>query len=157
LKVQNLIDRLSLQVRDLQENFNSLVNSKSINTLGKQFCRTLSGTLLTTNVNLFKKEKNGDKWKEIYISNRNCIPFTKNLAENDFLDINYLNSGKIRIAVSVPLVDNSYFGILIGAKMDTKAYSEFDKIALQMFVLLLDHSYQSFLNQKREKGTKFST
>jgi len=77
------------------------------------------------------------------------------LSENEFLDFNYLNSGKIKIAVSVPLVDNSYFGILIGAKLDKKPYSDSDKIALQMFVLLLVHSYQSFLNQKREKELNF--
>lgn len=155
MKVQTIIDKLTLQLRDLQENFNSLVNSKSINILGKQFCRILSGTLLTTNVNLLKKEKKGGKWKEIYFSNSDCISYIKYLSENDFLDMKFLVKGKINIAVTVPLVDESYFGILIGKKLDKKPYSEFDKIALQMFILLLDHTYQSFINQKREKELNF--
>ncbi len=155
MSIQNIIDRLSLQVRDLQENFNSLVNSKSLNVLGKQFCRILSGTLLTTNVNLLKKDKKGAKWKEIYLSNSDCIQSTKHLSENDFLDIKFINNAKIKIAVTVPLVDDSYFGILIGKRLDKQPYSEFDKIALQMFILLLDHTYQSFINQKREKELNF--
>ena len=155
MNVQNIIGRLSLQVRDLQENFNSLVNSKSINVLGKQFCRILSGTLLTTNVNLLKKDKKGGKWEEIYFSNSDCVTYTKHLSENDFLDIKFLNEGKIRIAATVPLIDESYFGILIGKRLDKQPYSEFDKIALQMFILLLDHTYQSFLNKSREKELNF--
>jgi len=123
--------------------------------LGKQFCRILSGTLLTTNVNLLKKDKKGGKWKEIYFSNPDCVSCTKHLSENNFLDMKFLNEGKIKIAVTVPLVDESFFGILIGKKLDKQPYSEFDKIALQMFILLLDHTYQSFLNQKREKELNF--
>ena len=155
MNVQTIIDKLSLQVRDLQENFNSLANSKSMNILGKQFCRMLSGTLLTTNVNLLKKEKKGGKWKEIYFSKSDCVSSTKHLSENDFLDMKFLDKGKILVAVTVPLVDGTYFGILIGKKLDKQTYSEFDKIALQMFILLLDHAYQSFINQKREKELNF--
>ena len=122
MNVQTIIDKLSLQVRDLQENFNSLANSKSINILGKQFCRMLSGTLLTTNVNLLKKEKKGGKWKEIYFSKSDCVSSTKHLSENDFLDMKFLDKGKILVAVTVPLVDGTYFGILIGKKLDKQTY-----------------------------------
>lgn len=155
MDVQNIIDRLGLQVRDLQENFNSLVNSKSLGIFGKQFCRILSGTLLTTNVNLLLKNKKGGEWEEIYISNPDCTNCKKHLSENDFLDMKFFNEGKIRIAVTVPLVNESFFGILIGKRLDNEPYSEFDKIVIQMFILLLDHTYQSFINQKREKDLNF--
>ena len=155
MDVQNIIDRLGLQVHDLQENFNSLVNSKSLDIFGKQFCRILSGTLLTTNVNLLLKNKKGGEWEEIYLSDPDCANCKKHLSENDFLDMKFFNEGKIRIAVTVPLVNESFFGILIGKRLDNEPYSEFDKIVLQMFILLLDHTYQSFINQKREKELNF--
>ena len=51
------------------------------------------------------------------------------------------------------LVDNSVFGITVGAKLDKSDFTEFDKITLQIFLQLLDNAYQSFLNRQNEKKT----
>lgn len=144
-----------MQVSDLQENFKLLSNARSLKGLGKQYCHILRGTLLTTNVNLFFKQKEEEIWQEVFLSNNNCLPFLPLLSENETIQINLIKNEPISAAVTLPLIDGNYFGILIGRKLDKTDFTEMDKIVIQMFILLLDHSYQSFINYRKEKELNF--
>jgi sigma-B regulation protein RsbU (phosphoserine phosphatase) len=54
------------------------------------------------------------------------------------------------------MIDKSYFGILLGHKLDKSPFDDFDKIILQFFLLQLDSAYQFFISKGREKDLIFS-
>lgn len=153
--MQEIIQRLELQVKDLQEGLGDLSRATSLHHLGERFCRMLQGTLLTTNVNLFHWPRHSEEWQPVYLSDKSCLACLKNLSVTDKLYIADLENGGIRMALSMPLTDGGVFGLLIGNKLDRSDFSEFDRLTVQMFLLLLDHSYQSFTNYRKVKELNF--
>ena len=67
----------------------------------------------------------------------------------------FMENEEFKISATLPLIDKSSFGLLIGKKFDNTDFSSLDIIMLQIYLQLLDNAYQSFLNQKKEKGLSF--
>ncbi|MCH6575909.1 MAG: hypothetical protein IH795_12055, partial [Bacteroidetes bacterium] len=150
----NIVEKLALQVDSFQEGFEILSESKSINEMAKQFATLLRGNFLVTDVNLFYKKVSDSTWKMMYgkkEKNTECL-ITNN---SNRMQIEYDLNEDVKACANLPLIDNSVFGITVGAKLDKSDFTEFDKITLQIFLQLLDNAYQSFLNRQKEKELIF--
>ena len=150
----NIVDKLALQVDSFQEGFEILSESKSINEMAKHFATLLRGNFLVTDVNLFYKKDSDATWKMMYgkkEKNTECL-ITNN---GNRMQIEYDLNEDVKVCANLPLIDNSVFGITVGAKLDKSDFTEFDKITLQIFLQLLDNAYQSFLNRQKEKELIF--
>jgi sigma-B regulation protein RsbU (phosphoserine phosphatase) len=151
----NVMDKLSVQVKSFQEGFNLLSKVTSIKELGDKFCHILRGNFFISDVNLFFRNPDAQEWENIKIYNERCYECLPHLKTSVNMTIEYLSDQKFSIIASLPLTDGSFWGLIIGNKIDKSAISELDKITLQMFLQLLDNAYQSFINQNKEKQLNF--
>lgn len=155
LEYNNIIDRLSIQVKSIQEGFGILSSSNTLQELGTKFCHILRGNFFVSDVNLFFKTQETSDWESIVINNescRGCIPYLKTSSD---ITLKYFSDKEFGIIATLPLSEGSYWGLIIGNKIDKTEITELDKITLQMFLQLLDNAYQSFVNQKNEKQLNF--
>ncbi|MBU1098198.1 MAG: PP2C family protein-serine/threonine phosphatase [Bacteroidetes bacterium] len=151
-----LVDKLNLQVKSFQEGFEVLSNSKNLTDLARNFSHILRGNLLSINVNIFYKEQSEKDWRALYLHNKEAIKFTYELKPENILKINFLTDNNYKVAITLPMINSSYFGLLIGQKIDKREYSSFDRVSIQIFLQLLDNAYQAYLNNKKEKELIFS-
>lgn len=151
-----IVTKLSLQVSSFQEGFKILANATSLQEIGRNFNHILRGSLLITDINIFFKLSAEDSWQEIYINNKNCKDCLDYISDLKRQQIVLHNNGSMKISVIHPTIDGSYFGLLIGDKLDKIEYNEEEKIVLQMFLQLLDNAYQSYISLKKEKQLIFS-
>ncbi|MBN1301100.1 MAG: PP2C family protein-serine/threonine phosphatase [Melioribacteraceae bacterium] len=152
----SLFDKLNLQVKSFQEGFEVLSQSKKLEELAKHFSHILRGNLLTLNVNIFYKKDIDSEWCELYLYKKKSKEFLNQVEIGELPRIIYLQDAFIKIAISLPLIDKSYFALLIGGKVDNSEFSELDKLTLQIFLQLLGNGYIAFLNQKKVKELLFS-
>lgn len=150
-----IVSKLSLQVSSFQEGFKILSNAKSLEEIARNFNHILRGSLLITDINILFKLKNNDNWKELHINHEKCLKCLKYIDKENRNQIEYHNEGSIKISILHPMIDGSFFGLLIGDKLDKTDYTQEDKIVLQMFLQLLDNAYQSYVNIKKEKQLVF--
>lgn len=151
----NLVEKLSLQVESFQEGFEILSKSFNFSEMVKNFLHLIRGNFIISEISAYHKKQNDTEWKVIN-SNNNSIPAeTSYLIETKNLLITYYTNEKVDVSIILPLSDKSFLGILIGSKMDKSAFSDFDKITLQILLQVFDSAYKSFLNQKKEKQLIF--
>ncbi len=153
--IELLVDKLTLQVKSLQEGFELLTRARDLKELGEKYCLILRGNLFTTNVNLFYKVNDETLWEPLSVHSNDASDYTELLDEDVSLNIKSLEESKFKVAAVLPLIDKSYLGLLVGEKFDGSDYSSIDIIMLQIYMQLLDNAYQSFLNQKKEKELSF--
>ncbi len=151
-----LVDKLNLQVKSFQEGFEVLSQARNLKDLAKHFSHILRGNLLTLNVNIFYFEADGSNWSELYIHDEKSFDFFKHFEKKTVPEICFLDDECFKVAITLPLIDKSFFGLIVGGKIDKKDYSEIDKISIQIFMQLLGNAYQAFVNQKKEKELVFS-
>ena len=154
--MQDLIDRLSFQVHSIQEEFESLSRVNNIRELAKQFMHILRGNLLLTDVIIYHKASAQKPWQELYRGNNGSIDHLCHFREDKALRIRHIDDARIKICITQPMIDQSFFGILLGRKLDRSEFTDVDKISLQIFLQLLDNSYQSILMRRKEKELIFS-
>ena len=151
-----LIEKLNLQVKSFQEGFEVLSRSRNLKDLAKSFSHILRGNILTINVNIFYKKSKEVEWEELYLHQKDSKSLLEKIEVSSIIEVNSLADERVRLAVSLPLIDKSYFGLLIGMKMDKSDFTSFDRISIQIFLQLLANAYQAYLNQKKEKELIFS-
>ncbi|MCZ7601394.1 MAG: PP2C family protein-serine/threonine phosphatase [Melioribacteraceae bacterium] len=151
-----LLDRLSLQVNSFQEGFRILSNSRSLTDIGKNFVHLLRGNLLVSDINLFHKSSEDEEWINLYIQKVESQSYTSNLKISETLHINYAMELDYKVYSTLRCIDNSFFGIIVGRKIDNTEFNSLDAITLQIFIRLLDNAYQSHLARVREKNLIFS-
>ncbi|WKZ68290.1 MAG: PP2C family protein-serine/threonine phosphatase [Melioribacteraceae bacterium] len=151
-----LLDRLSLQVNSFQEGFRILSNSRSLTDIGKNFVHLLRGNLLVSDINLFHKSSEDEEWINLYIQKVESQSYTSNLKISETLYINYAMELDYKVYSTLRCIDNSFFGIIVGRKIDNTEFNSLDAITLQIFTRLLDNAYQSHLARVREKNLIFS-
>lgn len=151
-----LLDRLSLQVNSFQEGFRILSNSRSLTDIGKNFVHLLRGNLLVSDINLFHKSSEDEEWINLYIQKVESQSYTSNLKISETLHINYAMELDYKVYSTLRCIDNSFFGIIVGRKIDNTEFNSLDAITLQIFTRLLDNAYQSHLARVREKNLIFS-
>ena len=121
----------------------------------KNFWHLLRGNFLVTNIYLLHKSSINAEWK-IVGSEANIENVDQSLLNHkEQLMIKYFTNKKYNAGVVLPLSDSSYFGILIGCKLDGSRLTEFDKITLQILLQIFSSAYNSFLNQQKEKKLIF--
>lgn len=153
---QNIISKLSLQVASFQEGFKILAKASSLRELGKNFNHILRGSILVVDINLFYKKNRDSNWEEIYVYNKKSKDYVNDLVIADSFSLTAAKRKPYKVRIFLPLNDGSYFGFFLGHKLDKSPYSELDKIILQIFIQLLDNSYQAYINRKKEKQLIFS-
>lgn len=151
-----LVEKLSLQINSFQEGFKILFHSKNLSEIGTNFTHILRGNLLVSNVNLFFNDNKNSGWKDIFLSDNNSKDFCKYLKTGDSFNINFENNLTYKIFTTVKCLDNSYFGLIIGEKLDRTEFNSLDKITLQIFSRLLENSYQTYVSRLNEKQLIFS-
>ncbi|MFA6597470.1 MAG: PP2C family protein-serine/threonine phosphatase [Ignavibacteriaceae bacterium] len=156
VEYNNLIDKLSLQVKSFQEGFSLLSNAATLKELGTDFCRILQGNFFIRDVNIFFKKNATHEWECIIVHNEKCMEYLPYLKATHEAHIEYFNDTEFCVTATLPLTDGAMWGLVIGNKIDKSEITEIDKITLQMFLQLLDNAYQSFINQKKEKQLIFS-
>jgi sigma-B regulation protein RsbU (phosphoserine phosphatase) len=153
--VQQLIERLAIQVDSFQEGFHSLAKVNSLKDMAKQFMHILRGNLLLLEVSIYYKSSAENPWQELYTAKKGSDVYICHFNEDEIFRMNFLDDPRIKICVTQPMIDRSYFGILLGEKLDKTDFSDMDKILLQIFLQLLDSAYQSFNTRKKEKDLIF--
>ncbi len=151
-----VLDKLSLQVESFQEGFQILSESNSIKEIGKNFVHLLRGNLLLSDINLFFRKTEKDDWEPIFLSQSASKDFIGYLRLTDSFSLNFETEKKYGVYSTMKCVDNSYFGLVIGHKMDGSELKSLDLITLQIFIRLLDNAYQSYINKIKEKKLIFS-
>ena len=152
---EDLISKMALQVESFQEGFKILSKSADVKELGVNFSHILRGSLLITDINLFYKESKSRQWENIFSKNDRYLFFVDDLKISETYSISFPANKDYKVICTIPLVDNSYFGIILGNKLDKTEYSEIEKIFLQIYMQLLDNGYQAYLNFKNEKKLLF--
>ncbi len=153
---QDLIDRLSFQIRSLQEGFNILGKSRTLQELARQFSHIVRGSLLISDVNIYFRQNDQSEWQAIEIRNKASRNFTHHFKPNGTFDITYLDEAAFKAIITLPMIDHAQFGVITGEKLDKSPYSDIDRITLQIFLQLLDSGYQVFRNRMKEKDLVFS-
>lgn len=151
-----LLDKLSLQVSSFQEGFRILTESKTLRDIGKNFVHLLRGNLLVSDINLFQKLNGSDEWKELYLQKPESAPFINCLKTSEALNLNFEEELEYKVFATLRCIDNSYFGLIVGAKIDKTKFNSLDAITLQIFIRLLDNAYQAYMASMREKSLIFS-
>lgn len=151
-----LLDKLSLQVSSFQEGFRILTESKSLKDIGKNFVHLLRGNLLVSDINLFQKRNENDEWKELYLQKPDSAEFINNLKTSEALNLNFEEELDYKVFATLRCIDNSYFGLIVGNKIDKTKFNSLDAITLQIFIRLLDNAYQAYVASIREKNLIFS-
>ncbi|MEJ2053052.1 MAG: PP2C family protein-serine/threonine phosphatase [Calditrichaceae bacterium] len=154
--MQNIIDRLEIQVASLQESFSILSRAKDLEDLAKKFFQILRGNLLVTEINVYFKKKNENQWYELFVKNKNTSQCFDFLNESDEFSIQYPNNPDFQVCIRQPLIDQSVFGILLGKKFDNSGYNEIDKLTLPFFLQQLDSAYQYYISRQKEKQLIFT-
>lgn len=152
----DLVSKLTLQVSSFQEGFKILSSASSILEIAKNFNHILRGSLLITEVNIFFQERKQDTWEKVLVKNELCLDCLQVLDNLKDYQIQFHDDKPFRISILHPLLDGSSFGLLMGDKLDKSAYTEEDKIILQVFLQLLDNAYQAYKNHLKEKELNFS-
>lgn len=152
----SLIEKLSLQVNSFQEGFRILSESKDLAEIGKNFVHLLRGNLLVVNANLFHKRSDEEDWNELFIQNPESKEYLTNLTLSDDFQLEFKNDEEYKAYTAIKCIDDSYFGIIIGDKIDKTNFNSLDAVTLQIFIRLLDNAYQSHLSRKKEKELIFS-
>jgi serine phosphatase RsbU (regulator of sigma subunit) len=151
----NLVEKLSLQAESFQEGFEILLKSSSPNEMIEKYLHILRGNFIVSKVTAYVKENKNADWKAVP-GNKELDPADLHFISSDLkFNINYLTNQKYSVSILIPLMDQSYLGILIGPKMDKSEFNDLDKITLQILIQVFDAAYRSFLNQKRVKGLIF--
>jgi sigma-B regulation protein RsbU (phosphoserine phosphatase) len=150
------VERLTFQLSSIQEGFHILAKSKSVMELAKQYSHFLRGNFFTANVNIFLRKKNAYEWLPLSLHKKDSEQYKSLLSVKDQIHINYVENGPYRIVVTIPLIDQSALGLLIGEKLNKQPYDDFDKILIPIFIQLLDGSYQSLNHRQKEKELIFS-
>ena len=150
------IDKLIYQVSSFQEGFGILAEAKSLEEIGAHFVHLLRGNLLATDINLFHKKENRSTWDSLFITNTRSIQFGEFLISSDSFYINFENDKEYKVYSTIRCSNNSYFGLVIGKKVDRTGFSSLDSITLQMFLRLLCTAYESYLAHIKEKNLIFS-
>lgn len=156
VEYNNIIDKLAVQVKSFQEGFSILSSSNTLKELGTNFCHILRGNFFISDVNIFFKNDESADWECIIIHNEGCRECFSYLKTYTNVSIEYFSNEKFSIIATLPLTDGSFWGLIIGNKLDKTEFTKLDKITLQMFLQLLDNAYQSFINQQKEKQLNFS-
>ncbi len=151
-----LVDKLNLQVKSFQEGFDVLSQSSNLNELARSFGHIIRGNLLTINVNVLHLTEKEGNWIPLYLHQKQSEEYSNHLEPDKLPKINSIEDEKLKLAVTVPLIDGTHFGLLIGSKIDKTEFSAFDKISLQIFLQLLTNAYQAYLNHRKEKELIFS-
>ncbi len=153
--MSNILDRLSFQVSELQEGFNTLSESTNINELGQKFCHIVRGNFLTTKITLLYKDKNNDSWEDLYNGNF-CDNDELKAKPHTEMHISFNEESDAKAIAVLPFKDTSAFLLALGQKLNKENYSEFEKILFQIYLQVLSNSYQAFQNRLKEKELIFS-
>ena len=156
VEYNNIVDRLSVQVKSFQEGFSILSRSNTLKELGTNFCHILRGNFFISDVNIFYKNNESAEWESIIINNGRCRECLPHLKTSTNVIIDYFNDKEFSLIATMPLTDGSFWGLVIGNKLDKTELTELDRITFQMFLQLLDNAYQSFIYQEKEKQLNFS-
>lgn len=154
--MQNIIERLQIQVSSLQESFFILSQAKSLEDMAKKFFHLLRGNLLVVDANIFFKKTRHEQWHKLFIKNENAVNCCELLDNETEFNVQYLEHPDFQVSIHQPLIDKSTFGILLGRKLDKSVFDEFDKVTLQFFLQQLDSAYQFYISRQKEKQLVFS-
>lgn len=151
----NLVEKLSLQVESFQEGFEVLSKSFSFVEMVKNFLHLMRGNFMISEIYAYHKKQYDSDWN-IIASQKNFDPTDLSyFEETQNLTFRYFEKQKFDVSILLPLSDQSFLGILIGPKMDKSAFSDLDKITLQILLQVFDSAHKAFLNQKKEKELIF--
>ena len=145
-----LTGRLSIHLDSIQEGFEELSAQHSLEALAKQFALLLSGNFVTTDVNIYFRDNEQEKWQGIHIKKSSSKQVLDRLSIRDKFHV-YEVDGAYPLAFTLPVPEEAMFVVLLGAKLNKIDYSDFEKLSLQMFAQLLANSYQAFLMHRKEK------
>ena len=155
MEQNHLVEKLSLQAESFQEGFETLIKCKSIKEITKNFWHLLRGNFLVTNICLLYKSSFNAEWKVVGSEAKIESIDQSLLVHKEQLMVKYFVKEKYNAVIVLPLSDSSYFGILIGEKLDGSELTDFDKITLQILLQVFSSAYNSFLNQQKEKKLIF--
>ncbi|MBN2426133.1 MAG: PP2C family protein-serine/threonine phosphatase [Calditrichaceae bacterium] len=148
--MNDLIEKLQFEAASYQEGFQLLSKARNLNELAKSFFHIVRGNLMISGINIYYREKNANTWNLLIVRNKNLMPIEEHDDSADSMD------SRPGLSLKVSMVDGSAFALLLGDKLNKKAYDDYDRISLQRMAQLLDSSYQVFINKQKEKELVFS-
>lgn len=156
LDMSTLTERLALHVHSLQEGFEELSLENTVPGLAEHFAKILSGNLMTTDINIFKKDEGKKDWDMVYgKSPQSLDAIPKSGCEGSF-SFTKLAGPDYNACVCTSLADNTRCAVVVGNKLDKSDYTNFEYLSLQLFVQLLANAYSALQNRKNEKELIFS-
>ncbi len=156
MQYQDIIDRLSFQILSLQEGFDTLGKSRSLQELARQFLHIIRGNLMISDVNIFYRENIQSEWQALEINNDESKNLVDRFNPNGIFDVTFPDHETFKAIITLPMIDRSHFGVITGEKLDKSDYSDIDRVTLQIFLQLLDSGYQVYRNRVKEKDLVFS-
>ncbi len=155
MDIELLTEKLSLQVESFQDSFEMLSSSNSVLSMAVAFQRIIRGNFLTTQAPIFLRANQNLEWKSVSTKDDLHLHKIENLKYPIGISVIH-NSDSSELISIAKLCDGSALAIILGKRLSKEAYSDFDKVTLQIFIQLFDNAYQSFLLRKKEKQLIFS-
>ncbi|MCG8608464.1 PP2C family protein-serine/threonine phosphatase [bacterium] len=152
----SLVDRLSLYVNSLQEDFEILSETGNLEDLAKQFAHIIRGSLLVKHVTVFHRNTATSDWRPLFSQASEQNDLRQDLGDVLHFHVETADSPPYDLTSYLPLRDGSVVALVIDEKLDGKNFSNFDKISLQLFLQLFDNAYQAIRTRQKEKDLIFS-
>jgi sigma-B regulation protein RsbU (phosphoserine phosphatase) len=152
----SLVDRLSLYVNSLQEDFEILSETGSLEDLAKQFAHIIRGSLLVKHVTVFHKSSDAAHWRSLFSQVQGQDGVRQDLQDVSRFHLVTADAPPYDLTSYLPLRDGSVVALVIDEKLDGKNFSDFDKITVQLFLQLFDNAYQAVRTRQKEKDLIFS-
>ncbi len=154
--MNDLVERLAVQVGSLQDGFELLSKATNLKDLSRQFFHLLRGNFLTAGVNIFYAPGPAESWQKLQGNGPPTFPPAPDAAPAQIFTLQFLGFQDAMVRIVQPLIDRSSLGILLAEKLDKTEYSDLDRISLQIFSHLFDNAYQALLHRRHEKELIFS-
>ncbi len=150
-----VFERLTFQVNAFQEGFEILSKSKTLQSLGKNFCHILRGSLMVSYANLYYKEQEFSEFSVVHEQKKSARPDLSLYKLEESFKYHLLDGGNSILAY-IPRKNNSGFIIQVGPGLTGESFTEYEMMSLQLFVQLLDNACQTLSLRDSEKELIFS-
>ncbi|MCB0284452.1 MAG: PP2C family protein-serine/threonine phosphatase [Calditrichaeota bacterium] len=154
--MENLIERLTLQSEAFQESFNVLSRVRNLDELAKKFFQVLRGNLLVLNAVILYRRNENSSWTILFSKSNSDYDVNALPISDSVFSISEVDHDEFKLAVTHQQIDKAFIRIILGSKLDSSPYSQFDKMVLQFYLQQLDSAYQFFIARKKEKQLIFN-
>jgi serine phosphatase RsbU (regulator of sigma subunit) len=150
------IDELYMRANAFQKGFDRLIRANTLPLLAEGFAQLLREYLHLACVDVWFKSDPILPWLGLSLDSDDCSELSDPFGDCDFHGEAVLSAPCQEVRLSIPLDDQTCFGIIARRDGDAPPLDQSDILALQMFLQTLSNAYQVFITRQQERVVTFS-